>query len=322
MKAGEKVWLIGAGPMALEYAKILKALNKEFIIIARSKKRAIELKKIIDCEIVDGGIESFIKSAKTIPLNAINAVGIDKLSEVTHSLLNYGVKNILLEKPGISYASEIKPLAELAKEKKANVLLAYNRRFYQSVIQAKKIIQEDGGVTSFNFEFTEWSHTISTLIPTKTQAELQNWFLGNSTHVIDLAFFLGGKPKEMSSYYSGKNNLDWHTASSNYSGSGISENGALFSYCANWKAPGRFSVEILTDKHRLIFRPLEKLQIQNIGSVAINQSEGIDYTLDETYKPGVFLQTKAFLENNYNAFPDIFSQQYNIENFYLKMSGY
>ena len=26
----------------------------------------------------------------------------------------------------------------------------------------------------------------------------ENWFLGNSTHVVDLAFYLGGKPKQIS----------------------------------------------------------------------------------------------------------------------------
>lgn len=322
MKNKKNVWLIGCGQMAVDYAKVLKALDVDFITIARGGERALEFEKNTGFKVEIGGLENFACKAGYIPEYVINAVGIVNLAEVTISLINLGVKNILLEKPGVAYASEITNVEKIAREKNANVLLAYNRHFYQSTIAANKIINEDGGVTSFNFEFTEWSHSISDLIHIKTQAELQNWFLGNSTHVIDLAFYLGGKPKEMNSYYSGKNGLEWHNTSSVFCGSGISDKGALFSYHANWKAPGRFSLEILTDKHRLIFRPLEKLQIQKIGSVAIDFVDGINYSLDEQYKPGLYLQTKAFLNNNFDEFSNIFDQKYNIENYYLKMSGY
>ena len=115
--------------------------------------------------------------------------------------------------------------------------------------------------------------------------------------------------------------LDWHKTSCNYSGAGISKNGALFAYHANWKAPGRFSIEILTGKHRLIFRPLEKLQVQNIGSVAINMVENIDYSLDEKFKPGLYLQTKVFLENNLLEFCTL-KEQAEKTAMYKKMSGY
>jgi predicted dehydrogenase len=141
-----------------------------------------------------------------MPDAAIVAVGIESLAEATIQLLNYGVNYILLEKPGIGFASEIGPMVALANQKQATVVLAYNRRFYSSVLKAGEIILEDGGVTSFNFEFTEWSHVIRTL--EKHPAEHHNWFLGNSTHIIDTAFFLGGKPKELSSYFKGS--LDWH----------------------------------------------------------------------------------------------------------------
>lgn len=321
MEEKNEIWLIGAGPMALDYAKVLKALNEKFVIVSRGQVKANELKTILDCEVIVGGIENHIKSCNYIPKYCINSVGIDKLSETTNLLLNAGIKNILLEKPGVAYAAEIYSLVDLAKKKKASVLLAYNRRFYQSTLAAKKIIEEDGGVTSFNFEFTEWSHSIGQILHLKTEAEMQNWFLGNSTHVIDLAFYLAGMPKEINCYYSGKNELDWHKTSSNYCGAGITKNGALFAYHANWKAPGRFSVEILTNKHRLIFRPLEKLQIQNIGSVAINMVENLNYSLDEKFKPGVYLQTKAFLENNLSEFCTL-EEQTEKMSMYKQMSGY
>jgi hypothetical protein len=184
-------------------------------------------------------------------------------------------------------------------------------------MEAKKRIEEDGGVTSFHFEFTEWSHQIRNLNKHKT--ELENWFLGNSTHVVDTAFYLCGKPKEISCYHSGGN--DWHPNSTIFAGAGVTETAALFSYEANWESAGRWSIDIMTKKHRFVFKPMEKLQIQQIGSVAVSFIEGIDYSYDEKFKPGLYLQTQAFLENQYENFCSLNEQ---VENMivYKKMSGY
>ncbi len=316
-----KIWLIGTGIMAIDYAKVLVALKKEFIVIGRGQINADKFEHETGIKPIVGGIEKALLNEKEKPEHLINAVGIDALKEVSKILFKSSIKNQLIEKPGVAYANEIYELNDLAKANNINALLAYNRRFYASVLEAKKIIKEDGGVQSFNFEFTEWSHSIEGIKHLKTNAELNNWFLGNSTHVIDMAFFLGGKPKEIKSFFSGKDKIDWHKTSSNFCGAGISENNALFSYHANWTSPGRFSLEILTNKHRLIFRPLEKIQIQNIGSVAINMIENIDYSLDENFKPGLYLQTKAFLENDFQEFCSLDEQATKME-MYKLMSGY
>lgn len=50
-----------------------------------------------------------------------------------------------------------------------------------------------------------------------------------------------------------KGQLTWHKDGCIYTGAGIATSGALFSYQANWAAPGRWSVEIITDKH-IIFQ--------------------------------------------------------------------
>ena len=312
-----KVWIVGAGSMTKEYLKVLEALNYKSLVIGRSVSNCQKIKEEFDCEIISSGLTEFLATNPPLPQKAIVAVGIEALKDVTIELLNYGVKEILLEKPGVAYANEINDLVNLANQQKAQILLAYNRRFYASVLKAEEFIIEDGGVSSFNFEFTEWSHTIRTL--EKTKEEHHNWFLGNSTHVIDTAFFLGGKPEKLSAYYKG--GLDWHPKSSNFCGSGISTKRALFSYHADWESPGRWVIEILTKKRRLIFKPMESLQVQNLGSVAINPVE-IDDILDKEYKPGIYLQTKAFIEGEYGRFCTINEQSEMINLFYLKMSGY
>ena len=155
---------------------------------------------------------------------------------------------------------------------------------------AREIIEADGGVDSFNFEFTEWGHIIEGL--DKAPSVKEHWFLANSTHVVDLAFYLGGSPARFTSYTSG--HLPWHPLASAFAGAGVSEEGALFTYQANWAAPGRWGVEVLTHHHRLILRPMEQLQIQSIGSIEILKYE-LDDALDQQFKPGLYRQVMEFL---------------------------
>jgi len=93
----------------------------------------------------------------------------------------------------------------------------------------------------------------------------------------------------------------------------------LFSYQANWFAPGRWGVEILTKDSRLIFRPLEKLQVQKNRSVAVDFVE-IDDRLDRDFKPGLLRQTEFFLNDvNHPNFITIDEQYENVVNYYQKI---
>ncbi|MDP2761385.1 MAG: Gfo/Idh/MocA family oxidoreductase [Sideroxyarcus sp.] len=312
----KNIWLIGSGGMAVDYVRVLQALELEFSIIGRGEKSAKACLDATGCEVVSGGLVGYLATKPPVPTHAIVAVGVEKLHETTLQLLDYGVQNILVEKPAGLNEREIEAVSIKAKEKNARVCVAYNRRFYASVLKAQEIIAEDGGITSFNFEFTEWAHEIEKL--SKGEGVKEHWFLGNSTHVVDLALYLGGKPKEICTFTSGS--LDWHPAASIFAGAGVSENGALFSYQANWESAGRWSVEMLTKKHRLILRPMEKLQIQKRGSVAIEFVE-CDYKLDEAFKPGLFLQTKKFISNDFQGMCSI-SDQFAIMDKYNSIAGY
>jgi hypothetical protein len=91
--------------------------------------------------------------------------------------------------------------------------------------------------------------------------------------------------------------LSWHPSSAVFAGAGRTVSGALFSYQANWGAPGRWGVEILTSQRRLIFRPMETLQVMRKGSVAI-ETVPMDLSLDQAFKPGLHEQTLRFLTGN------------------------
>ena len=146
---------------------------------------------------------------------------------------------------------------------------------------------------------------------------LKNWFLANSSHIVDLAFFLGGKPNRLHSYVEGGS--DWHPAATIFSGAGTTETGALFSYQANWEAPGRWGVEMLTRKNRFIFRPLEKLKVQKINT-PFAESIQIDDQLDIDFKPGLYLQTESFLKGDPSApFLNIYEHYENVSTYYEKI---
>jgi len=310
------LWVIGAGSITIDYIKVLNALGINYQVIGRGIDSAKDCEEKTGVKVVTGGLESHVCDCKDFPSTAIVAVGIEQLAKVTIRLLQSGVKRILVEKPGGINADEIAAVQEETKRRNAEVYVAYNRRFYASTLKAQEIIHEDGMVSSFHFEFTEWSHLIGNI--GKAADIKENWLLANSSHVLDLAFFLCGSPKEISCYVAGK--LDWHPSGSVFTGAGISKSGALFSYQADWGAPGRWSVEVLTREHRLIFRPLEKLQVQKIGEIATNEV-AISDDLDRKFKPGLFRQVRAFVEGDSSKLISIQDQFENSKLYHIISRG-
>lgn len=291
----EPILLIGVGYMGIEFAKALKALGREFIAVGRGEKSAKEFEKEIGQPVFSGGIDKYLAENFKIPKSAIIAISEEQIGTATIKLIKAGVKEILAEKPGGADFEEIKKVARIAKSHNAKVYLGYNRRFYASVEEAKKIIKKDGGALSLFFDFTEAVHKIVPLV--RAPGVKENWFLHNSTHVLDMAFFLAGWPKKFNAYAS--DSLTWHPAAAIFAGSGVLENGALFSYHANWKSAGRWAIEVQTRKRKLIFKPLEKLQIQEVGSFEIKEYS-LEDKLDLDFKPGVYKELESFFSNKNN----------------------
>ncbi|MFS1863857.1 myo-inositol 2-dehydrogenase [Vibrio tasmaniensis ZS-17] len=311
------MWLIGTGPMALEYVKVLEAIGSDFSIIGRSESSCLEFEKNTGYKAIPGGIDKVIEAESHVPEMAIVAVGVEQLFSVTKSLLLHGVKRILVEKPGALFKSELVELIELSEAKNSKAYIAYNRRFFASVEKCRELVAQEGGVTSFHFDFTEWSHIIQN--HDKPSIVLNRWFLSNSTHVADLAFHLGGRPKDISCFSSGS--LKWHESASVFSGAGVTNSGALFNYSANWESAGRWGVEILTKEHKYILRPMEKLSKVQRGTVLEVDVEIDDY-LDTEFKPGLFKQVQAFINEESNVSLCSLQEQLSLYSTYCSISGY
>jgi predicted dehydrogenase len=285
-----EIWLIGSGAMAFEYVKVLQALGANIKVIGRSKESSNSFTRNSGVAVIEGGLINFLNKKPKLPEYAIVCVGVEGLAELAKKLIESGIKNILIEKPGALTEAQIRDLSDVARLKSAKVFIGYNRRFYSATQKALQIINNDGGLKSIHFEFTEWGGEIRNL--KKGNGVKEFWFLANSTHVVDLAFYIAGLPVEMKAFTYGS--LDWHTSSAIFAGAGVTNKNVIFSYQANWEAPGRWGLELLTANNRLIFRPMETLQVMKTGSLRIEDVE-LEDDLDKKFKPGLYVMVRKFL---------------------------
>jgi predicted dehydrogenase len=310
----KKILLIGAGPMAIQYSKILRDLGHQVDVIGRGESSAKIFESETGIKVIRENTDLFIENNVSKYSEVINAVTEEELGRVTKKLIHCGYKKVLVEKPGALDISELHEIEKISKKQSVKIYIGYNRRFYESVLAAKQMIQEDGGVKSFFFDFTE--RGLRMPAAKKHSDVKKEWFFHNSSHVVDMAFYLGGMPKEMNCFVAGE--FDWHPYGAAFSGSGVTESGALFSYHANWACPGRWSLEVMTSKRKFFFKPLEKLSIQTHENFDVKEFQLKD-DLDKKYKPGLFLEVKAFLEEDKSSGLPSIQEQLEMCAFYKKI---
>lgn len=313
----KNVWIIGAGNMAREYAKVLRDMDVSFEVVGKGAASADEFQKAMGISPFTGGLERWLEYSHKLPDAAIVTVDMEALQPCALALLDTGVKRILLEIPGGVDGQEVRHIAEMANACHATVLVAYNRRFYSSVRELIKRVDKDGGATSLFFEFTEWKHVIEKL--KKPDIVKNHWVYANSVHVMDTAFFICGEPEIISTYHV-EGSLAWHKPAI-FCGAGITKKKVPFCYHANWDAPGRWGIEVCTLSHRYYLRPMEKLHVQNMGSLTVEEAR-LDDDLDTRFKPGLYLEVKNILGENIH--PDSLTAQHHGEmyKFYEQISGY
>ena len=284
------ILLVGAGKMAIEYAKVLTALGHKQIVLGRGAASAAAFEVATGIRPSQGALEAQLAALPRLPETAIVTVNAMHLADVTATLLHAGVRRILVEKPAALDLVEAASLTAAVVAAGAEVFVAYNRRFMASTLRAAEIIATDGGVVSVKFDFSERARSIALL--GKPQRELETWFYGNSTHVVDLAFHFFGPPVTLSAEIAGE--IAWHLAAGVFTGHARNAVSGLMSWHANWMAPGRWGVEVLTAEHRLILQPLEKLRVQSHAGFD-ETPVVLDDALDLAFKPGLMRQVRAFL---------------------------
>jgi predicted dehydrogenase len=307
------IYLIGTGPMSQSYAQVLQNMGVPFAVIGRGISSAEKFEEVIGVKPFIGGLDRFLEDQNfSIDDYIIIATGTEALMPTLKKTLISGAGKVLVEKPAALSIQELLENEAFLSAHAEKVFIAYNRRYYASVVESIKLIDEDGGLESMHFEFTEWAHRIEPLL--KASGVKENWFFANSTHVVDLAFFIAGKPNNWSAYAQ-KGHLSWHPKTK-FCGAGLTEKGVLFSYHSNWESAGRWGIELMTFKRKIMLRPLEEIQIQIKGTTEITTHK---LDLQDDFKPGLVGQVTAFLNSDNGHLLSMDEHLDNTRNIYYKI---
>lgn len=295
-----KILIVGSGQMAGEYLKVLHYLKKECVIVGRGEKNIEKLKKEFpNYQYHSGGLDKYLKLYHENEFEfSINTVNVKYLFATTQLLIKAKIQNILVEKPGSLELSELVKLNKNSRKHDLNIYVAYNRRFFDSIIKLKELLTDDGGAKNLKFDFTEWTHTIE---PKKfDEKTLKYWIISNSSHVIDTVFHIIGLPEKINCENHSQSKIKWHPSSSVFVGSGISEKNIPFSYNSNWTSAGRWMIEVCTDKGKYILSPMEKIKYIRKGEITENivPVRSVDQNLK--FKEGFLNQLKSFFSNKEN----------------------
>ena len=194
-----KVLVLGAGNIGLEYARILEDQNIEYKIISRSCSPKITNANVINEDIFN------------IPINRIKSFShiiIAIQPHLTFSVLKYLIENtessILVEKPLSLFAKCIQDIK--IDDFENRIYVAFNRRFFPSVIYAKKLL-EGQDITASNVCITEMSDRI--IGPNEV---IERWGMANTIHILDLIFYLVGFSNEytLTRFKDSLSNFDIH----------------------------------------------------------------------------------------------------------------
>lgn len=284
--------VIGTGKMGSAHLQALAALAPDALAAWAPSVRRRDAAELVGAKFFHGSLAVALNAFQ--PTHVIVASPVETLTLISLQLIAAGVPHLLVEKPVALSGSEGAELAAVVKESGVRLYVGYNRRFYASIRTALRLIaaaREE--VESVAFEFNE-------VVPDSAgplghaPSVRERWLLANSLHVIDSALFPIGQPDPACSSFARSGALTWHPAGSVYVGSGLSVGGKPFSYHANWAAPGRWGFEWMTPSARYVFRPLEKLAVMPRGSFNLEEIP-LDDELDRRFKPGVYLQNRAFL---------------------------
>lgn len=288
-----KILLVGTSYMAEEYLKVLKSIRVDVQVIGRNDEKAKILAQKYGYEGLGGGEETLSRLDPKKYGQAIVASSVESLKNVTITLMNIGFNKILIEKPGAMNLQELNELkSKIGKD--TDLKIAYNRKFYNSVIMLKKHIEDDGGPVGCLFDFTEREKDIMNC-PKDAQV-ITRWGFANSTHIIGTSFHLVGKPEELYTLRAGS----WpqHPTGNVFVGHGKT-NKCLFSYFATWCGGGRFNIEVSTIKGRYRLCPIEELFFCEKNQFKWERIEHPDRD-DIEFKPGLLKEVKAFLKGGPN----------------------
>jgi predicted dehydrogenase len=304
------IYLFGAGRMGKEYAKVLRYLDHKFTLVTSRTPRDILIDwvdlKLNNVRIIT--LEEYFRSDQ-IAESVIVAVKSTATYKLCVDLLNQGVKEILAEKPLAYNSTELFFLKNLVEANKANLLIAYNRRFYQTINKVKDIALEDGGIDFISLDISERLWTWEPEWKSKTEILSEYPLISQTSHMFDLVQYFLGEIKLLNVLTTGKfNYFDKPKFIINCQ----SNDGILVNFYGNWAAPGNWQVKLSSKRTTFQFSNLENVSIskREVDSDVISFSKSEENS--GNFKAGVLEEVQAFINRDWTKFCKIEDQQRNL----------
>lgn len=247
------VGFIGCGNISYFHADVLKYLNVN--ILAASDVHEEKLQKFKKKYDIPFGYFSWEKMLENHDLDAIWVTASWYIvDQILLDILKYN-RPIFFEKPVALSVEKIEDSIKKYKHMIDKVQIGYNRRFYDFIPQIKDLIQEID-INAVEIHIPESTSRIN------DQCLLQNLFLQNSSHVIDLLYFLMGeveiKIKEDFSEIKINNR-----SLKGYNNLLVAKETIPIHLVANWNSPSNFSIKFHSNELLIELLPIEVATIYN-----------------------------------------------------------
>lgn len=316
----KNIAIIGASRMAQFHLKAFSDIDDVNIIgIASTNKGKVRRDDLANEYNISFSTSNYQDFLKIKDLHGvIIASKIDNQFDIALEFIKAGL-NVLLEKPAGLTSEQAKDLIKAKNKSDVIVVVGLQKKLSQIFQDAKKFIDENGGLSSIvinapeRFDDIKAKNKFSDLV-------LSNWTVANGIHCIDFFNFFGGKVTHVNSHAKKIHGEDIHPNSIH---SMITfSSGCIGHYISNWSSPGGYSLELYGKNFKVSISPLEK------GIINIKDSEDIPLQLsedDKKFKPGLMQQNKMFVElidnqkiTNYNSLESYLLTINLIENILLK----
>lgn len=282
-----KIAVIGAGQIAEAHLQCLQG-HPDVEIVGIANRSGKGLTDLVSRYNIHDGFNDWKKMLRNTTPDAVWIIpSILSLHDVTKDVISMGY-DCFIEKPVALNSSDIKLLAELADKKNTKVMVGFNRRFYNPIMQSWLLSKSAGELRSIHIEVNE---DIQKVRQKNKHPEniIDNWMIANSIHLIDLITLFCDDFSVTNLLHSNTKNLDELSFHAQLS---VNHKTAIGSVHGDWASPRASNIKIRLDDMLINFNGLNVAEIvsANTPSVQIFSS-----ALDKTHKMGFIKQTEYFI---------------------------
>lgn len=267
------VAIIGAGPIAEEYIKILSRNSSVKIlgVVGKTSSNSKKLSTKYNIKYHGNNIKYLLDLKPNIVIVAVNILN---TINVIKQLSKYsGI--LLIEKPlGVNH-EETKKILKILNFNKQNSFVALNRRFYDNILFMKKILSKDN--SNKIITITDQENTIRAKKIGHKNIVLKNWMYANSIHLLDLLIYFGNGEISKIRTLKRKIRKEFIVISELYF-----KNNNIAIYKSIWNRPGPWSIEISSSKYYFNCTPIENLEYKDIN----NKKKLYKNNSNSNFKPG------------------------------------